>query len=224
MKKFLLVTITTLSIFTTQTNMPQVRKCEDAPIELTKEELEACIRMQAFARAASIMHKRNPSKANGLSQLTTAQWNTTLQKHELSPEAIKHIEAMMWESGLKDTWGSSHSFSHAIHNIFLTAIFPKIFNYGFTSYATYQTAKVVITKLKPDSEGNTNNTTFFNIMYSQVENLSNTNTGLLVTGVIIGLTVIGGNIYCQVYEELPLHNFSNQEEVDEYINSIQSPL
>jgi hypothetical protein len=224
MNKFFATLLINTIIFSAQANVAEHATCENAPYELTERERKICEKMKRFAQHARQANKTNPHRAAGIAQITFSQWTQSIHTEPMNAEAIKHIEAMLWENGIKDVWNTSHTFSFVVQdflNSFTNALkrtLPKaLFNaalgHGYNRFFVAPTTAPV--------QVATGGTVFLNFLWTNPADMSASHQAIALTGIVVGVSVIGGKIYWKMHEELPLLYFDSEEEIDEYLNSSQ---
>lgn len=224
MKKYLALFLTSTFIVFVYANQETRVTCEDKRAEFTFKQMEACLFLQDFSNEVQKIFSKNPEQARGLSYQAFTEWNKLLKNKEVqfTPAAIRHIEAVMWESGLKHTWDDSHSSYNiitsviqdirtSIQNALIPTIIATGIDYGFKKIVVSVDSNATLRTSVPGSS------LIVNFVYSDK---SSTTKACMLIPVALG---IGFAFYKHVdwkqQEKLPFLLFDTENELEAYIES-----
>ena len=220
MKKFSSFLLINMLIFSVYADKAERISCKDA-LFTRPQHMEICLDMQAFAQSARQAFSTNPERAHDISNQTFIEWNKILRdpKIRLSPNAIQHIEAVIWDSGLNVGWVPLYSSKQALKDFCMEDLGPQIINLGQTSFTTFQMAKKATLRLNLENE-NIQNISWLEIIPCKIENIT---TGNVIFALLLVVPIIikGRKKYLAVSNKLPFIYFDSETEVDAYIESLQ---
>lgn len=219
-----LLFISTL-IFSLYANQEARVTCEERK-EFSPEQMKACLTLQDFAQEVHALFPTSPDRALNVSYQTLTEWEKLLKDRTINftPNAIRHIEAMMWEAGLKDTWKDSHSTGNIV-NMAMQDIGSKIYNvFISTAIATgtdYSLRKLFIStdeqaKLKTNTPGAS---LIANFIYS--ERFNQNKEAYIIVPVVLICAAGYKHVTWRQKENLPFLFFDSEADIEKYIKDLQ---